>query len=135
MLLPLAYRLVGTVLHLEVLTFFCGMSRMGFSTCLFVFVLCVCGLSSVCDGMLREDSGFCLCLFFLLFVHVLFVYMCCLSSVCVVTSPILQRFSYQIITCRVNSLFFCFHLSLESNGLFYSTFFKIDFLYYHLKWL
>ena len=66
---------------------------------------------------------------------VLFVYMCCLSSVCVVTSPILQRFSYQIITCRVNSLFFCFHLSLESNGLFYSTFFKIDFLYYHLKWL
>ena len=82
-------------------------------------------MSSVCDGMLREDSGICLCLFILLFVHVLFVYICCLSSVCVVTSPVLQRFSYQII--RVNSLFFCFTFLWNLMGFFIVHFLRLIF--------
>ena len=59
--------------------------------------------------MSREDFGICLCLF-LLFVHVLFVCMCCLSSVCVVTVtfPKLQRVGTQIM---INSIvFFCIKL-------------------------
>ena len=59
--------------------------------------------------MSREDFGICLRLF-LLFVHVLFVRMCCLSSVCVVTVtfPKLQRVGTQIM---INSIvFFCIKL-------------------------
>ena len=59
--------------------------------------------------MSRENFGICLRLF-MLFVHVLFVRMCCLSSVCVVTGtfPKLQRVGTKIM---INSIVFFFYFT------------------------